>query len=68
MDTQISLLQEISAKLDKVIQLLEDNVVKDCTKMRDHINFVESVYDVVKGPFTNLLSFTSHPELIENRS
>ena len=53
------LLKEISDKLDRIIQILEEHVVKDCDKMREHIDFVESVYDVVKGPFNKLISFTS---------
>jgi hypothetical protein len=64
--SQTLLLEEISGKLDKIIRLLEDNVVKDCNKMRNHINFVESVYDVVKGPFNSLLSFNTSNQRIEN--
>jgi len=34
-------------KIDKILELLE----KDCKKMSDHIDFVETVYDNVKMPF-----------------
>jgi uncharacterized protein YaaN involved in tellurite resistance len=37
----------IEKKLDRIIELLE----KDCKKMVDHIDFVETVYDSVKMPF-----------------
>jgi len=39
--------QRIEQKLDRIIELLE----KDCKKMVDHIDFVETVYDNVKMPF-----------------
>jgi len=39
--------ERIEKKLDRIIELLE----KDCKKMVDHIDFVETVYDSVKMPF-----------------
>jgi hypothetical protein len=46
-DTLEERVHRIDKKLDRVIELLE----KDCKKMVDHIDFVETVYDSVKMPF-----------------
>jgi hypothetical protein len=47
MDLEEMKLDRIEKKLDKIVELLE----KDCKKMVDHIDFVETVYDTVKMPF-----------------
>ena len=39
--------ERIEKKVDRILELLE----KDCKKMVDHIDFVETVYDSVKMPF-----------------
>ena len=39
----------ISIKLDKVMDKLEVNH-EECTKMGNHINFVENVYQSIKSP------------------
>jgi len=41
------LLSEIDEKLDKLN--------KSCSNMDEHINFVESVYDTMKKPFSYIL-------------
>ena len=50
---KIELLREeirnISIKLDKVMDKLEVNH-EECTKMGNHINFVENVYQSIKSP------------------
>lgn len=54
--TIITLLTNIEARLDKIeaniIGIKEDNkiVENDCSKMREHIDFVEQTYDAVKLP------------------
>lgn len=43
----VSNLQE---RLDYIVNLLENNVIKNCNKMGNHIDFVENIYDHVKNP------------------
>jgi hypothetical protein len=43
---------EIEKKLDRILELVEN----DCKKMRDHIDFVEHVYDNVKTPFNYVMN------------
>tara|TARA_B100000575_G_C23140764_1_gene663762 strand:+ start:3784 stop:4062 length:279 start_codon:yes stop_codon:yes gene_type:complete len=40
----------LDLKLNKIIELLEENVTKNCDKMGNHIDFVENVYNNVKHP------------------
>jgi len=40
----------LDTKLQKIWDLLENNVSKNCEKMETHIAFVENVYDNVKQP------------------
>jgi esterase/lipase len=42
----------IEQKLDRILELMEN----DCKKMRDHIDFVENVYDNVKTPFNYVMN------------
>jgi hypothetical protein len=42
----------LEKKVDKLLELVE----KDCKKMRDHIDFVEHVYDNVKTPFNYVMN------------
>lgn len=37
-------------KLDLIITILNDDIKENCTKMSEHINFIETVYDKVKAP------------------
>ena len=48
--------EEIHKKLDKILELLE----KDCKKMTDHIDFVETVYDTIKTPFNYIMDTVSN--------
>jgi hypothetical protein len=45
-------IERIETKLDRVLELLE----KDCKKMSDHIDFVESIYETVKLPFNFMIT------------
>tara|TARA_Y100000816_G_C25977465_1_gene510282 strand:- start:126 stop:452 length:327 start_codon:yes stop_codon:yes gene_type:complete len=40
----------IEKKIDMIIEILNENLVVNCKKMGDHIDFVEKVYDNVKNP------------------
>ena len=59
---------EIEKKMDRLLELVEN----DCKKMRDHIDFVEHVYDNVKTPFNyvmnsvNSLMFLNRNLAVEN--
>lgn len=48
-------IDDLHIKMDKILQLLENDISLKCDKMNDHINFVESVYDTVKNPLGFLL-------------
>jgi len=39
----------IDDKLNLLLEKMEINV-KECNKMREHIDFIENVYDTVKNP------------------
>ena len=43
-------LDQIEKKLDLILELLQEDVKKNCEKMGSHIDFVENVYDNVKNP------------------
>ena len=45
-----SRIKELEVKLDKIIDLLENNVKPNCEKMNSHIDFIDGVYDTVKNP------------------
>ena len=51
-------------KIERLLELME----KDCKKMTDHIDFVESVYESVKTPFTFIMDSVNrvaHPVLMQ---
>ena len=41
---------DLEVKLNKITELLENDVAPNCNKMSSHIDFVENVYDNVKNP------------------
>ena len=43
-------LDSLDTKVQKILDILENNVSKNCEKMDNHIQFIESVYDNVKHP------------------
>jgi hypothetical protein len=45
-------IERLEEKLDRILALME----RDCKKMRDHIDFVENVYDKVKAPFNYMMN------------
>ena len=42
--------ERMEEKLDAILQKLDTNIIKNCDKMGDHIDFVNNVYDTVKVP------------------
>ena len=48
-------MDEMDKKLDRILELLE----KDCKKMSDHIDFIETIYDTVKTPFNYIMESVS---------
>ena len=42
--------QRIEDKLDQIMEILESKVSKNCEKMSEHIDFIDTVYDNVKNP------------------
>ena len=42
-------IDNLSVKLDKIMELLHVNH-DECTRMGNHINFIENIYDSVKSP------------------
>jgi hypothetical protein len=42
--------ERIEEKLDAIMQKLDTNIIKNCDKMGEHIDFVNNVYDTVKVP------------------
>ena len=45
-----SQVERIEEKLDIIVQKLDNNIIKNCDKMGDHIDFVNNVYETVKVP------------------
>lgn len=43
-------LVDLEVKLNKILELLEDDINPNCKKMSTHIDFVDNVYDNVKNP------------------
>ena len=41
---------DLEVKLNKILELLENDVKPNCNKMSSHIDFVDKVYDTVKNP------------------
>lgn len=49
-------LKNIEKRLDQIETILECNN-KSCKKMDEHINFIDNIYDNVRKPFSNILSY-----------
>ena len=45
-----SKIERIDEKLDAILQKMNTNIIKNCDKMGEHIDFVNNVYDTVKVP------------------
>jgi hypothetical protein len=62
---------DLEVKLNKIIELIENDVAPNCNKMSNHIDFVDKVYDTVKSPLNymcnkvNLLSGNQNNNLTD---
>lgn len=62
---------DLEVKLNKILELLENDVSPNCNKMSTHIDFIDKVYDSVKSPLNfmcnkvNLLSGNQNNSLID---
>lgn len=62
---------DLEVKLNKIIELIENDVAPNCNKMSSHIDFVDKVYDTVKSPLNfmcnkvNLLSGNQNNSLTD---
>lgn len=52
----LELLKGIKIRLDKIEEIINLNQ-KSAKKMDDHIDFVDNVYESIKKPFCNILSY-----------
>jgi hypothetical protein len=43
-------IDNLESKVDKVIDKIDENIIDNCKKMSEHIDFIEHVYDNVKNP------------------
>tara|TARA_B100000683_G_scaffold265618_1_gene296817 strand:- start:1053 stop:1295 length:243 start_codon:yes stop_codon:yes gene_type:complete len=41
---------DLEVKLNKILELIENDVSPNCNKMSTHIDFIDKVYDTVKSP------------------
>ena len=71
MDSNVAKLIEdiarIEKKVDAILYLIEHKVEKNCNKMGEHIDFVESVYENVKHPLDFICSKVNTMISHENR-
>ena len=51
----------VNQKLDTIIELLKNNQ-RNTDKMSDHIDFVESVYTVVRNPLNSMIKYMKGAE------
>jgi hypothetical protein len=43
-------IERMEEKLDVILKKMDNDIIKNCDKMGDHIDFVNNVYDTVKVP------------------
>ena len=43
-------LTNLESKVDKILLLIENNLINNCSKMGEHIDFIDNVYKSVKQP------------------
>jgi hypothetical protein len=67
--------ERMEEKLDAIMQKLDTNIIKNCDKMGDHIDFVNNVYDTVKVPLhyisnkvQKMISGGTNPTVVEYNS
>ena len=50
-------IEKLEQKIDKLTEIVNNQVVGECKKMSDHITFVENVYSTVKSPLEYICSY-----------
>ena len=67
--------ERMEEKLDAIMQKLDTNIIKNCDKMGDHIDFVNNVYDTVKVPLhyisnkvQKMIGGSTNPTVVEYNS
>lgn len=56
---------ELNEKLDRIEKLLNNEILNNCNKMSNHIDFIERIYDYIKFP---LFYITDKVRYITSRS
>ena len=56
----------IDNKLDSLLEVINNDIKKDCSKMNLHINFIEQIYDKVKNPLGYFIYSNNSKNYIEN--
>lgn len=64
--TELKILKQKMEVLEKKIDRILDLLESDCKKMRDHIDFVENVYDNVKTPFNYVMDSVNNLMFVNN--
>jgi|UniRef100_A0A6C0BQY2 hypothetical protein len=41
---------QLNAKLDRIEKLLNNDILQNCNRMSNHIDFIERIYDYIKVP------------------
>ena len=59
---------DLEIKLNKITELLENDVAPNCNKMSTHIDFVDKVYDTVKSPLNYMCNKVNGLSGNENNS
>jgi len=60
-------IENIEEKLESIEESMSSSS-KSCTKMSEHIDFVESIYDVVRHPMNKVLSLVGKSEELPNHT
>ena len=54
----------LHVKVDRILDILTNQIGVNCSKMGSHINFVETVYESIRNPLgyicSKIASFSSH--------
>lgn len=57
---------DIDEKINNLINLITEDVKKNCEKMSSHIDFIETIYDKVKAPMDYICSKFNNLMLMNN--
>ena len=62
---------DLEIKLNKILELIENDIKPNCNKMSSHIDFIDKVYDSVKSPLNfmcNKVNILSGKAITSNES